>query len=136
MQANHRKYLVVIIILAITGLLILRIETVKAHMRSGVVLTSLPLNIGQWQGRDLNLSQETYQILETEDVVLREYTDLTGDRLYLYIVFATMLIPFLSASFTTVSKSSIRVLFALKTSTATPAFFMVSIVFLPIMGMS
>jgi len=56
---------------------------------SGALYTqSIPMAIGDWNSRDLPVSERTYDILETKDIITREYSNSRGDRVFLSVVFA------------------------------------------------
>lgn len=47
-----------------------------------------PMRVGQWQGRDLPITEKEYNILETRNLISREYTNSSGDRLFLLIIYS------------------------------------------------
>jgi EpsI family protein len=47
---------------------------------------SLAMQIGQWKGEDIELSDRTYKVLETKNVAMRKYTNPQNESVYLYIV--------------------------------------------------
>lgn len=50
-------------------------------------LLSLPMEIGEWQGKDIPLDDRTYKILETRNLIMREYKNTALSQIvYLYIV--------------------------------------------------
>jgi EpsI family protein len=46
------------------------------------------MTVGQWQGRELPITEREYDILETRNLISREYTNPSGDRLYLLIIYS------------------------------------------------
>jgi len=50
------------------------------------LVSELPYHLGGWQGRDLDLDERTYEILETRNVVSRTYKNDMGEALHLLIV--------------------------------------------------
>ncbi|MGE5280663.1 MAG: exosortase C-terminal domain/associated protein EpsI [Deltaproteobacteria bacterium] len=48
----------------------------------------MPMQIGEWSGRDLPVEELSYQILETRNLILREYAR-GGEKVYLYIIYST-----------------------------------------------
>ncbi len=50
------------------------------------VLHSVPLQMGEWKGRDLALDERTYEILETRNVLSRVYQNAKDGSVHLLIV--------------------------------------------------
>ena len=48
----------------------------------------IPYEVGPWKGTDFPVSEDVYEILETDDVLLREYRNAEGYPVVLAIVFA------------------------------------------------
>ena len=48
----------------------------------------IPIELGSWQGKEFPVSDDVYEILETDSVFLREYRDREGYPVVLAIVFA------------------------------------------------
>lgn len=53
-----------------------------------VRVTDFPSAFGEWQGRDVTLEEKIYQILGTRNLFIREYTNPSGEKVYLYIVYS------------------------------------------------
>lgn len=49
-------------------------------------ISSFPMTIGEWKGKDIPLDDKTYAILETRNAAMREYKNMEGAIVYLYIV--------------------------------------------------
>lgn len=47
---------------------------------------NVPLDIGSWKGRELEVDKRTYEILETRNIVSRIYENAKGDHLQLLLV--------------------------------------------------
>jgi EpsI family protein len=87
MQISSRKYLTVIIILSITLMPLVYIDKSRgAFLNSNFKFAGLPLEIGEWKGKDVALPERTYKILETRDVIVREYSNPQGEVIALAIV--------------------------------------------------
>ncbi|MFH1678450.1 MAG: exosortase C-terminal domain/associated protein EpsI [Candidatus Omnitrophota bacterium] len=85
---NQRNYLTVIILLSVTLLCIgyIHLGRRSVSLDSASDLSNIPLEIGEWKGKDLSLSERTYEILGTRDVLTREYTNPRGESVGLSIV--------------------------------------------------
>ncbi|MCK4810367.1 MAG: EpsI family protein [Candidatus Omnitrophica bacterium] len=88
MSFGRKHYLIVVIILAAASVLVLKIERRKVSTHSLADFGKLPFEIGNWQGKNLDVSQDVYEILETEDILIRQYKDKEGDSLTLAIVYS------------------------------------------------
>jgi EpsI family protein len=49
---------------------------------------AFPMAVGEWQGRELPITEKEYDILETRNLISREYTNPSGDKLYLFIIYS------------------------------------------------
>jgi EpsI family protein len=84
---GNRSLMVVVVIVAALGLMPLdppasfSIDGVKSAR-----LESVPLELGDWTGKELPLDERTYEILETKNVVSRTYEKTTGESLHLLLV--------------------------------------------------
>lgn len=87
MPDSHKNYLTVIVLLTISLFGLLYLWQSKGSATSEIGLQDIPYTIEQWRGRDLNVSERIYAILETEDLLVREYTNPRGERVWLAIVY-------------------------------------------------
>jgi len=53
-----------------------------------VLVSKLPMKIGEWQGRDLDVDKRAYEILETKNLILREYVK-GEDKVYIYAIYSS-----------------------------------------------
>jgi len=53
---------------------------------SGGMKIDIPIEIAEWKARDIPLDERTYAILETRNVIMRDYSDVNDRSIYLYIV--------------------------------------------------
>lgn len=88
MSAHGRKYLAVIAVLLVASVLVLRIQQARGKISSQVEFEKLPLSLGEWQGRDMEVTEDIYEVLETRDVLIREYKDKDGDSIDLAVVYS------------------------------------------------
>jgi EpsI family protein len=49
---------------------------------------TFPMMVGEWQGKDLPITEKEYDILETRNLISREYTNPSGDKLYLFVIYS------------------------------------------------
>ena len=89
MQINQRSYITVVVLLSLTLALLVYVRAGRTKVASneGVIkLTEFPLKIGEWQGKEIPLSERTYELLGTRNVIFREYTNSNGNSIGLSIV--------------------------------------------------
>jgi EpsI family protein len=51
-------------------------------------MRSFPQQIGDWKGKDLTVTEDEYQILETRNLIVREYTNSSGQKIGLFIIYS------------------------------------------------
>ena len=88
---NDKKnlyFVVVILLLAITGAVSWRLYFKDYRQRDTVDIHRFPVKIGEWTAVDLPLTEEEYAILETRNVVARKYTHTDGRGVYLLLVYS------------------------------------------------
>jgi len=49
---------------------------------------SFPITIGDWKGKELPITEKEYDILETRNLISREYVNSSGAKLYLLIIYS------------------------------------------------
>ena len=87
MSSYNKNYLTTVIILLITSIVVLNMEY-GSKVIADIDLKDLPVNVGQWYGEDIELSERVYEILETRDVIMRRYQNSNGDEILLSIVYS------------------------------------------------
>jgi EpsI family protein len=87
MSSFSKRYLIIVILLLVTAFITFGAYSTKSY--SGVLHTqNIPVRIGNWYGRDIPMDERTYDILETRDAFIREYTGSAGEKATLTVVFA------------------------------------------------
>ena len=52
-------------------------------------VSNFPMIIGQWQGKDIPIPERDYEILETRNLIIREYKNqISGESIMLYIIYS------------------------------------------------
>lgn len=49
---------------------------------------TFPIDVGEWKGKELPITEKEYKILETRNLISREYTNRAGEKLYLLIIYS------------------------------------------------
>ncbi|MCG2711696.1 MAG: EpsI family protein [Candidatus Omnitrophica bacterium] len=86
MKNNDKRYLTIVFLLVIVFCFILTHKHLYNFAKINVDINKIPLTIGSWQGKGISLSDDIFKILETEDVLVREYSN-NSERVSLSIVY-------------------------------------------------
>lgn len=87
MSAFTKRYLISILLLSVAAVTVIGAYSDKSY--SGELYTKkIPMAIGNWYGVDIPMSERTYEILETRDTFMREYTNQDSEKVLFTIVFA------------------------------------------------
>jgi len=73
MKRFQTRYLILICVLAISSLIILRIQNRQPVEKTNTDITKIPLKIGEWYGEEIQVDKSVKDILETESVIMRQY---------------------------------------------------------------
>jgi EpsI family protein len=86
---NNKTFLIVAVILA--GFAVLALSTYLPHIYDASKepqMVQFPLKIGEWQGKDVPISENDYAILATKNLIMREYDAQDKQPVVLYIVYS------------------------------------------------
>ncbi len=85
---NTIGFVVLVAILLVSGVISLGLfrREMTAHDRLDV--HTFPMTVGEWKGRDLTITEKEYTILETRNLISREYVNTAGDKLWLLIIYS------------------------------------------------
>lgn len=86
MPGVNKNYLVLIGILAVTGLIAIGLNYFGAKPVTAVDLTKIPMKVNGWQGKEIPVESDVNAILETESILMREYKK-GNDVVWLAIVY-------------------------------------------------
>lgn len=84
---NNKNYAIIAILLVTLVISIPLYLGGKTPGKENLV-SDLPMDIQGWMGRDLPIEERAYEILETRNLILREYQK-DGRKVYIYIVYST-----------------------------------------------
>lgn len=88
MVSLKNRLTIIMVALGVTALLTTVIRAnARAHPAEVVPLTELPLIIGNYSGREIPVEQSIKEILETPNVMMREYSDTEGVNIIAAIVY-------------------------------------------------
>ena len=86
---NNKNFVILMVILALAALI-----SLSSYMpaRSGggdkIRVADFPMQVGLWQAKDIPLSERDYQILETRNLFVRDYTNPDQESVYFYVVYS------------------------------------------------
>lgn len=86
MSDSAKRFIIVCILLSFTAIVTYGLYAGKSY--SGELYThKIPMIIGNWYGKELGMDERTYEVLETRDAIMREYTN-SNATVLLAIVFS------------------------------------------------
>ena len=81
-----RSYCLFLSLLAILVLFPLAVPFSSTIDSNQQIIQTVPKELGNWKGRDIPLDERTYEILETRNVLSRQYVNPKGEKVELLIV--------------------------------------------------
>ena len=88
MQKFQKGYIILIGIFVFFAGIILWVQSRPYIEKTNVNISAkIPLNVGDWKGEDLSVDDETKNILETEEVLIRRYINSKEEKVFLSIVY-------------------------------------------------
>lgn len=86
---SDKKFIVVILVLIVTaGISFFAYMPAKFDDSSSVKMADFPKTIGDWVSEDIPLKKREYELLETNNLIMRNYTNKNGDKVNLYIIYS------------------------------------------------
>jgi EpsI family protein len=87
MKEFNKRYLFTLILFVSTLCVILFCQSCSNLKQIPKNLAKIPLQIGEWQGKDIAVNDKILDILQTQSLLMREYTNKEGLIIYLTIVY-------------------------------------------------
>ncbi len=81
------RYLLLATVFVLFGLLVRTTQTIKGVAQPHIDLQRIPMKISGWEGENIPVSAEINAILETRNVLMREYNDGAGSEIVIAIVY-------------------------------------------------
>lgn len=87
---NNLKFIIVVLILVVAALAVFSsFNSFRHEGDSETKMENFPKSIGEWEGKDIPIPERDYEILETRNLIMREYTNTrSGESVYLYIIYS------------------------------------------------
>jgi len=79
---------VLIVILLVSSVFSLGLFKRDMSARDKLDVHTFPMVVGQWQGKELPITEKEYDILETRNLISREYTNPSGEKLWLLVIYS------------------------------------------------
>jgi len=88
MTKNTISYIVIAILLVLTSVISLNLFMRQRSEHDVLDMQAFPYKIGGWTGTDLEVTEKEYDILETKNLITREYVDGSGEKIHLFIIYS------------------------------------------------
>lgn len=86
---NNKNFYIVLAILVIVSVVgLASYLPARFEAATEAKVSAFPKTIGQWQSTDIQLSKRDFEILETTNLIMREYKNPNGEIVYLYIIYS------------------------------------------------
>lgn len=85
---NTVGFAALIIILLVACVISLGLFRRDMSARDKLDVHTFPMTVDEWKGRELPITEKEYDILETRNLISREYINPAGDKLYLLIIYS------------------------------------------------
>lgn len=88
MEIKKINYWIIVITLTLSSSWVMLFYNKKDITQETLPLVQIPYEVNNWQGKDIELSEDIFQILGTDKVMLREYRNPEDDTIWLYLVYS------------------------------------------------
>jgi EpsI family protein len=82
-----KKFVVLLALLIPFGLLAITLRYLVVEPKQPSSLASMPLQIGDWKGEDIPVSQATASVLQATEVLLRDFINAENENIGLFIAY-------------------------------------------------
>lgn len=88
MNKNTIAYVAIMVMLIATSFFAVNLFFQQKTSHDKLNISVFPQRIDEWSGKDIALTEKEYDILETRNLVFREYANLSGKKLFLFIIYS------------------------------------------------
>lgn len=88
MKSNKLGFIIIVVLLSVTSILSLNLFFKERIARDELDIHKFPYQIGQWKGQDLEVTERDYKILETRNLISRQYVSPSNESLWLFIIYS------------------------------------------------
>lgn len=82
-----RKFITLLALLIPLGLLAITLRYLVVEPKQPSNLASMPLQVGEWRGKEIPVSQATASVLQATEVLLRDFVNADGDYVGLFVAY-------------------------------------------------
>ena len=83
-----KQWVVSVLLLFIVGMVAFRFYQMQRLEKDVRDIREIPIKIGQWKAQELPVKEHDYEILETRNLVLRDYRDKEGESVHLFVIYS------------------------------------------------
>jgi EpsI family protein len=87
MGFKKKEFWIILVLFVLTGILINLLRYSRVESKITPLFSSLPLQLGGWNGQEYFFSDETNQVLKADTYAFRKYTSGEGKELWLFIAY-------------------------------------------------
>lgn len=88
MKSNTLGYIVIVALLLVTGIFSINLFLRERTSHDKLDIRKFPYQVGQWKGHDLEVTEREYNILETRNLISREYVNPSNEAIWLFIIYS------------------------------------------------
>ena len=85
---DGKSYIAVVVLLSLTSLVSLNLFFRQRAEHDLLDIRTFPHTVGEWKGQDLEITEREYEILETRNLISREYVNPSGGKLFLFVIYS------------------------------------------------
>ena len=83
-----KQWLISALLLFIVGMIAFRFYQMQRLEKDVRDIREIPIKIGQWKAQEIPVAEHDYEILETRNLVLRDYRDKKGESVHLFVIYS------------------------------------------------
>jgi len=85
---NTLGYIFILALLGVASLVSVNLFFQEKHSSDKLDINKFPHQINEWAGKDLTVTKQEYDILETKNLIYREYANPKGEQIYLFMIYS------------------------------------------------
>ncbi|MCX5707734.1 MAG: EpsI family protein [Candidatus Omnitrophica bacterium] len=85
---NNKSFSAVILILVISGIIGFSFYFSAPVESKDSPIKNFPLEVGNWKAQDIPLDERVYDLLETKNLIMRDYQDSRGRKINFYVIYS------------------------------------------------
>jgi len=86
---NNKTFLFIALILTVVAVFsLISYMPIKPNAATKISVTDFPKTIGEWVSQDIPLDKRVYELLETKNLIMRNYINKQGEAVNCYIIYS------------------------------------------------